>query len=107
MHGTRYKTPAHMARLLLARLMLWFPDRHFIFVGDTAYGTGETARFCHQHRQHFTVVSKFHGDAALYEPPPQRTRRTIGRPRVKGPKRASPQEVVANTATRTSLRVAW
>jgi hypothetical protein len=24
-----------MARLLLARLMRWFPEHHFIFVGDS------------------------------------------------------------------------
>jgi hypothetical protein len=36
--GTRHKTPAHMARLQLARLMCWFPERHLIFVGDTGYG---------------------------------------------------------------------
>jgi hypothetical protein len=106
-HGTRQKTPAHIARLLLARLMRWFPDRHFIFVGDTGYGTSETARFCHKHRQHFTLVSKFYGDAALYAPPPPRTRRTIGRPRVKGQKLASPQEVVAQLTHRPRLAVAW
>jgi hypothetical protein len=38
-HGTRHKTPAHMARLLLARLVRWFPEGHFIFVGDTGYST--------------------------------------------------------------------
>jgi hypothetical protein len=106
-HGTRHKTPAHLARLLLARLMRWFPDRHFILVGDTGYGTSETARFCRKHGRHLTLVRKFYGDAALYTPPPPRTRRTIGRPRVKGQKLASPQAVVANTATRTRLRVAW
>jgi hypothetical protein len=106
-HGRRHKTPAHIARLLLARLMRWFPHRRFILIGDTGYGTSETARFCHQHRRHPTVVSKFYGDAALYEPPPPRTRRTIGRPRVKGRKLASPQAVVANTAQRTCLTVAW
>ena len=87
--------------------MRWFPERHVIFVGDSGYGTSETARCCHHHRQHLTVVSKFYGDAALYEPPPPRTRHTIGRPRVKGQKLASPQEVVANTAKRTRLTVAW
>jgi DDE superfamily endonuclease len=107
LHGTRHKTPAPLSRLLLARLIHWFPERHFIFVGDTGYGTSETARFCHRHRQHLSVVSQFYPDAALYEPPPPRTGRTIGRPRVKGQKLASPQEVVANTATRTSLIVAW
>jgi DDE superfamily endonuclease len=106
-HGTRHKTPAHMSRLLLACLMRWFPERHFIFVGDSSYGTSETARFCRRHRRHLTLVSKFYGDAALYEPPPPRTRGTIGRPRVKGEKLASPQEVVAQVTQRIPLTVAW
>lgn len=106
-HGTCHKTPAHLVRLLLARVVRWFPERQFIFVGDTGYGTRETARFCGKHHTHLTLVSKFHGDAALYEAPPPRTRSTLGRPRVKGQKLASPQEVVANTAERTSLTVAW
>jgi hypothetical protein len=89
-HGTRHKTPAHIARLLLARLIRWFPNHRFIFVGDTGYGTSETARFCHKHRRHLTLVSKFYGDAALYKPPPPRTRGTMGRPRVKGQKLAAP-----------------
>jgi DDE superfamily endonuclease len=106
-HGTRHKTPAHIARRLLARLMRWFPHHRFIFIGDTGYGTSATARFCHQHRRHLTVVSKFYGDAALYEPPPPRPRGAIGRPRGKGRKLASPQEVVASPARRTRLTVAW
>jgi hypothetical protein len=44
-HGTRHKTPAHLARLLLARVVRRFPERQCIFVGDTGYGTSETARF--------------------------------------------------------------
>jgi hypothetical protein len=106
-HGTRHKTPAHLVRLLLGRLVRWFPARQFIFVGDTGYGTSETARFCRKHSRHLTLVSKFYRDAALYEPPPPRTHSTIGRPRVKGQKLASPQEVVAQTPQRTHLTVAW
>jgi DDE superfamily endonuclease len=106
-HRTRHKTPAHIARLLLARLIRWFPARHFIFVGDSGYGTSETARFCRTHRRHLTLVSKFYGDAALYEPPPPRTRGTMGRPRVKGQKLASPQAVVAQTTMGARLPVAW
>jgi hypothetical protein len=106
-HGRRHKTPAHLARLLLARLMRWFPERHFIIVGDTGYGTSETARFCRRHHRHLTLVSKFYGDAALYEPPPPRRRSTIGRPRVKGQKLPSPQEVVAHSTSRTRLMVVW
>jgi hypothetical protein len=106
-HGTRHQTPAHLARLLRARLIRWFPERHVIFVGDSGYGPSETARCCRQHRRRLTVVSKFSGDAALYEPPPPRTRRTIGRPRVKGQKLPSPQAVGAHTTRRPRLTVAW
>jgi hypothetical protein len=105
--GTRHQTPEHLARLLLARLIRGFPHRHCVFVGDTGYGTSETARFCHQPCRHLTLVSQFDRDAALYEPPPPRTRRTIGRPRVKGPKLPSPQAVVAHTTRRPRLAVAW
>jgi hypothetical protein len=104
--GTRQKTPAHLARRLLARLVRWLPPHHCICVGDSGYGTRATARFCSTHRPHLSLVSKFDGDAALYAPPPF-TRRTMGRPRVKGQQLASPQAVVANTAQRTSLMVRW
>jgi hypothetical protein len=57
-HGTRHQTPAHFARLLLARLLRWFPPRHFIFVGDMGYGTRETARFGQPQRRHLTIVSQ-------------------------------------------------
>src|SRR5260370_14297199 len=50
------------------------------------------------------VVSKSSPDATLYEPPPPYAGH--GRPRVKGAKLPSPQEVVA-TAKRTRLNVAW
>jgi hypothetical protein len=76
-------------------------------VGDTGYGTSETARFCQQHRRHLTLVRKFDSKAAWYEHPPPRTRHTIGRPRVKGQKLPSPQEVVTHRARRTRLAVAW
>jgi hypothetical protein len=106
-HGTRHRTPAHLAQLLLARLIRWFPERQFIFVGDSSYGTSETARFCRKHRRQLTLVSKFYGDAALYEPPPPRTHHTMGRPRVKGQKLASPHEVVEHTTERARLTVTW
>jgi DDE superfamily endonuclease len=63
-HKTRHKTPAHIARLLLARCIRWFPERQCIFVGDTGYGTSETARFCRKYHHHLTLISKLYGDAA-------------------------------------------
>ena len=39
---------------LLRVLLLWFPDRRFVFVGDAGYGTHEVARFAHRHRARLT-----------------------------------------------------
>jgi hypothetical protein len=63
-HGTRHQTPAHLARLRLARVGRWCPARPFILVGDTGDGTSETARCCHRHGRQLTLVSKVYGDAA-------------------------------------------
>jgi hypothetical protein len=53
------------------------------------------------------LVSKFYPDARLYEPPPAvRGKKPAGRPRKKGAKLPTPQEVVA-VAQRVRLNVAW
>ena len=70
-----------MIRLL--RLMLrWFPDHRFVFVGDSAYGTHEVARFVYCHRDRLCLVSKLRPEANLFESPPPYSGK--GRPRVKG-----------------------
>jgi DDE superfamily endonuclease len=101
----RHRTPAqHMIRLL--RLMLhWFPDRRFVFVGDSAYGTHEVARFAHRRRGRLALVSKLHPEANLFEPPPAYAGK--GRPRVKGARIPKPREAVAAAPRRRRLRVAW
>jgi DDE superfamily endonuclease len=101
----RHRTPAqHMIRLL--RLMLrWFPNRRFVFVGDSAYGTHEVARFCHGHHDRLCLVSKLHPEANLFEPPP--TYSGKGRPRVKGERRPKPCEGVSAARRYKRLTVGW
>jgi hypothetical protein len=91
--GRRHKTAPDLARQLMAVLIHWFPERKFVFLGDGGYASHALARFCQRHRCHATLVSRFHGDARLYAPVPQRRRRT-GRPPQKGRKLPSPQQVV-------------
>ena len=98
-----HRTPAQlMCRLV--RLVLRFPERRFVFVGDAGYGTHEVARFCRRHGQRLTLVSKLHPDANLYEPPPPYTGK--GRPRVKGQRLPKPREAVAAAGKRQRLQVA-
>jgi hypothetical protein len=100
-----HRTPAQLMCRLLRLVLLRFPDRSFVFVGDAGYGTHELARFCYRHRDRLTLVSKLHPDANLYEPPPRY--RGKGRPRVKGAKRPKPREAVAARRRFRRLEVGW
>jgi len=103
--GRRHKTAPDLARQLMAVLIHWFPQRNFVFLGDGGYASHELARFCHRHRRHATLVSRFHGDANLYAQPPQ-AKGQKGRPRIKGKKLPTPQDTVARSP-RSPTTVSW
>jgi hypothetical protein len=100
----RHKTPPCLARQLMAVLIHWFPGRRFVFLGDGGYASHELARFCSRHSRHATLISRFHGDANLYEPPPRP--KHFGRHPVKG-KKLPPPEQVAARSPRTRATVNW
>jgi hypothetical protein len=102
--GRPHRSPAQLLQLLLRLLSRWFPDRQFLVAGDQTYGSHEMATRAPRTQGRLHVVSKFYPNANLYEPPPAYAGN--GRPRVKGRKLPTPQEVVA-TAGRTRLTVAW
>jgi hypothetical protein len=106
--GRRHKTPVRLLQQLLAVLGHWFPERHFVCTADGNYATHDLARFAARHRGRLTLVSRFYADAALYAPPPAATgKKQRGRPRVRGAKQPSPQDVVARRPRRQRLNVAW
>ena len=47
----------------------------------------------HARAQHVTLITTGRLDAVLHEPPPERTRHTIGRPRVVGARKPSREQV--------------
>jgi hypothetical protein len=104
--GRRHKTPCDLMRQLLCVLLRWFPQRKFVFAGDGGYGTHTLAQFASR-QPHLTLISKFYKDANLYEEPPKRKPGTNGRPRVKGQKLPSPEDVVAKSRRRQRLQVSW
>jgi hypothetical protein len=105
----QHKTPSELMRQLLMVLTHWFPERSFIFAGDGGYGTHALARFAaRRRRRNLTLVSLFYANAALHDPPPVVVgKKPSHRPRKKGPKRPSPEAVVAATPQRQRLEVSW
>jgi hypothetical protein len=100
-----HRTPAQLMCRLLRLMLIQFPDRNFVFVGDAGYGTHGLARFCHRHRDRLTLVSKLHPEANLFDPPPPYTGK--GRPPVKGPRRPKPREAVSAARRFERRSVAW
>jgi DDE superfamily endonuclease len=105
--GRPHKTPAELMQVLLRLLLRWFPDRSFRFAGDAGFGSHEMAELAAHSRGRLHLVSKFHPRANLYQPPPSVVgKRPNGRPRKKGAKLPSPQQVVAHSP-RGRHNVAW
>ncbi len=100
-----HRTPAQLMCRLLRLLLLRFPGRAFVFVGDAGYGTHEVARFACRHRGRLTLVSQLHPDANLFTPPPPY--RGQGRPRVKGRRLPKPRQAVAARRRFRRLTVGW
>jgi hypothetical protein len=90
----------------MALLIRWFPEKHFLFLGDGGYASHDLAEFCQRHRKQATLVSRFHADAVLHDPPPARAATATGRPRLKGRRRKSPAQVVADSHLRR-VNVHW
>ncbi|HEY1188258.1 MAG TPA: hypothetical protein VGE74_11410 [Gemmata sp.] len=94
------RAPAHIMCGRLRLLRIRFPDRAFVFAGDSGYGTHDVARFCDRHRAPLTRVSKLHPDARRFDPPPPYAGK--GRPRVKGAKRFEAERDILKRATAAS-----
>lgn len=92
---------------LLSLFMHWFPERKFVFAGDNAYGSHAMARFAYRHRRRLQLVSKLVPDANLFDPPPRRRGKKVGRPAVKGKSLPSPADVVAAKKKGKRIKVRW
>lgn len=103
--GRRHKTPIQLCWGLMVRLIRWFPQRKFVLVGDGGYASHELASRCQRWAKRCVLISRFHGDAALYGLAPKPKGR--GRPRKKGPKQATPADQVQQTKKLRRLKVRW
>jgi hypothetical protein len=95
--GKRHKTVGMWAHQMVSLVRRWLPDRSIKLMGDTAYSVLELG--LHANAQQVTLVTTGRLDAVLHEPPPQRSRHTIGRPRVVGQRLPSLEQVLQDPET--------
>ncbi len=94
--GARHKKLADWARQALLQLARWLPGRRVVAVADRSYAALESL---HAVRGRVCVVARLRLDARLFDPPPPRTPRTIGRPRVVGARQPTLAKRVARPDT--------
>jgi len=95
--GKRHKTVGMWAHQMVSLVRRWLPDRPIKLMGDTAYSVLELG--LHAKAQHVTLITTGRLDAVLHEPPPERTRHTIGRPRVVGTRLPALEQVLQDPET--------
>ncbi len=116
--GRRPKKITDWARQLVYQVRRWLPERTLIFVADTTYAALEFLHVCASLKAPVTVITRLRLDAALYEPAaprppkpkPARSRgqsraatgqapQALGRPRKKGKRLPTPQQVIDDPDT--------
>jgi len=95
--GKRHKTIGMWAHQMMSLVRRWLPDRCIKLMGDTAYSVLELG--LHANAQQMTLIMTGRLDAVLHEPPAQRSRHTIGRPRVVGKRLPSLEQVLEDSET--------
>jgi hypothetical protein len=95
--GKRHKTVGMWAHQMMSLVRRWLPDRPIKLMGDTAYTVLELG--LHANTQRVTLITTGHLDAVLHEPPPERTKHTIGRPRVVGQRLPTLSQVLQDEET--------
>ena len=95
----RHKTIIDWGRQMLLQLHRWLPERSIVAVADSAYAGLDLLGRCQRLAPPITMVTRLRLDAALYDPPPERTAKMKGRPRKKGKRQPTLQMRVTATQT--------
>ncbi len=104
--GRKPKNITDWARQLVCQVRRWLPERALVVVGDSAYAALDFLHACVSLAQPVTVITRLRLDAALYEPAPPYAGK--GRPRKKGQRLPTPQQIIDNPDTLwTRLTLPW
>jgi DDE superfamily endonuclease len=103
--GRRHQTLTERAWQMIRLVGRWLPGRDLVCVADSSFAALELLdKVATLPRA--SVITRLRLDAALYDPPPPRKPKTMGRPRLKGKRRPTLEAVLADKRTQwTTWRV--
>ena len=100
--GHRHKTLPQWAGQLLGLIHRWLPKREVVVVADSSYAVLALLKQVSD-TPGVSLITRLRLDAALYDPAPPRAPRQNGRPRKKGARRPTLQQVLAERHTPWTL----
>jgi len=95
-----HKKLTDWARQMLYQVHHWLPGRELVVLGDTSFAAIEFLWSMTQLASPICLITRFRLDAALYCPAPPRPDGQRGRPRKKGARRPTLEQVLADPKTR-------
>jgi DDE superfamily endonuclease len=98
-HVRQHKKLTDWARQLLLQLRRWLPKRTLVVVADSSFAVISLLWRMTQLAQPICMIVRFRLDAALYEPAAPRHPHQKGRPRLKGKRLPTLEQVAANPKT--------
>jgi hypothetical protein len=98
-HQQRHKKLTDWARQMLIQVRRWLPHRNLMVVADSSFAALGFLASVSQMAQPVHVITRLRLDAGLYEPPPMRQPKQMGRPRVKGKRLPTLATVLTNAST--------
>lgn len=104
--GRKPKTIIERAQQMIVQLRRWLPEQTIVVVGDETYAALDLLAACQAMLNPVIFVTRLRLDAALYEPAPPYSGR--GRPRKKGKRLPSPQQMLDSPKTVwTAVELLW
>jgi DDE superfamily endonuclease len=96
--GQRHKPLPQWAGQLIGLIHRWLPGRELVVVADSSYAVIELLKQVSE-TPAVSLITRLRLDAALYDPAPARAPRQHGRPRKKGARRPTLQQVLEHPQT--------
>jgi hypothetical protein len=94
-----HKKLTDWARQVLIQVRRWVPQRELIVVADSSFAVLTLLDALRHLRRPVTMITRLRLDAALYEPAPERLPSQTGRPRLKGNRLPTLQQVLQDKTT--------
>ena len=95
----RHKKLTDWGRQMLLQVRRWLPTRALVVVADSSFAVLTLLKRMQDMVQPITMITRFRLDAALYEPAPARQPGQKGRPRLKGKRLPTLQQMVQDATT--------